>query len=275
MSHDSLFRLDGKVCVVTGSLGLLGREHLRALGGYGAKLVVTDRDHSACAALAGELGAMGLEVLAQGADVTDKDSVERLNEAVISRFGRVDVVVNNAALDEKVEAKAGPELLEASKFENLSVDTFRRALDVNVTGVFLVSQVLGRSMVERRQGSIVNVASTYGLVAPDQALYRDKDGRQMFYKSAAYPTTKGAVVQLTRYLAAYWGALGVRVNALCPGGVSNGQNEDFVVRYAAKTPLGRLATREDYHGAVVFLASDASSYMTGAMLVVDGGFTAC
>lgn len=275
MSADALFRLDDKVCVVTGSLGLLGREHLRALGGQGAKLVVTDRDHDACVAFARELEGMGLEALAHGADVTNKAAVERLEQAILAKFGRIDVLVNNAALDEKVEAKAGPELLEASKFENLSVDTFRRALDVNVTGVFLASQVLGRSMVARKRGSIVNVASTYGLVAPDQSLYRDKEGRQMFYKSAAYPTTKGAIVQLTRYLASYWGPLGIRVNALCPGGVSNGQNEDFVVRYSAKTPLGRLANREDYHGAVVYLASDASAYMTGAMLVVDGGFTAC
>lgn len=275
MSAADGFRLDGKVAVVTGSLGLLGREHLRALGRHGAKLVVTDRDHEGCVAFAKELVAMGHDAIAQGADVTKKDEVERLHATVLARFGRVDVLVNNAALDEKVEAAPGPELLEASKFENLSVDTFRRALDVNVTGVFLASQILGRSMVEQNSGSIVNVASTYGLVAPDQSLYRDKDGNQLFYKSAAYPTTKGAVVQLTRYLASYWGALGIRVNALCPGGVSNGQAEDFVVRYTAKTPLGRMANREDYHGAVVFLASDASSYMTGAMLVVDGGFTAC
>ncbi|MBK8212529.1 MAG: SDR family oxidoreductase [Myxococcales bacterium] len=269
-----LFALDRRVAVVTGALGLLGREHVRALAERGARVVVTDRDHAACEAFAEELRAEGFDALGRGADVTDKASLEALHEAILARFDGVDVLVNNAAIDEKVEGAPGGGALEASRFENLDVEVFRRALDVNVTGVFLASQVLGRTMVARRRGSVVNVASTYGLVAPDQSLYRAKDGRQLFFKSAAYPTTKGAVLQLTRYLAAYWGDVGVRVNALCPGGVSNGQSEDFVVRYAQKTPLGRMADRADYRGAIVFLASDASSYMTGATLVVDGGFTA-
>lgn len=268
------FSLVGRVGVVTGALGLLGREHVRALAARGAKVVVTDRDGAACEAFAAELAAEGHEALGRGADVTDKASLEALHEAVLARFDGVDVLVNNAAIDEKVESATGGDALEASRFENLDVAVFRRALDVNVTGVFLASQVFGRTMVARRRGSVVNVASTYGLVAPDQSLYRTKDGRQLFFKSAAYPTTKGAVLQLTRYLAAYWGDVGVRVNALCPGGVSNGQAEDFVVRYTQRTPLGRMADRSDYRGAIVFLASDASSYMTGATLVVDGGFTA-
>ncbi len=273
MSGDA-FRLDGKVALVTGSLGLLGREHLRALGAAGAKLVVTDVSDDACRAFAAQLAGEGLEALGRGCDVTRKEDLVALREAAEARFGPVDVLVNNAALDEKVEARPGASQLEASRFENLSVETFRRALDVNVTGVFLASQVFGAGMAERGRGSIVNVASTYGLVAPDQSLYRAKDGTQLFYKSAAYPTTKGAVLQLTRYLAAYWGERGVRVNALCPGGVENGQSEDFVASYARRTPLARMADRGDYRGAVVFLASDASRYMTGATLVVDGGFTA-
>jgi len=267
------FRLDGQVALVTGALGLLGREHLKALGNAGAKLVVTDISEEGCRAFARELTGMGIDAWGQAADVTDKDSLLRLRDAAFARMGRVDVLVNNAALDEKVEG-AGVARLEASKFENLSVETFRRSLDVNVTGVFLASQVFGSPMAEHGGGSIINVASTYGLVAPDQSLYQSSDGTQLFYKSAAYPTTKGAVLQLTRYLAAYWGHRGVRVNALCPGGVSNGQSEDFVARYTQKTPLGRMANRSDYQGAVVYLASEASRYMTGATLVVDGGFTA-
>jgi NAD(P)-dependent dehydrogenase (short-subunit alcohol dehydrogenase family) len=188
---------------------------------------------------------------------------------VLSRFGSVDVLVNNAAIDDKFGVDAARE----SRFESYSVERFRRQLDVNVTGVFLCCQRFGSLMAERGSGSIVNVASTYALVAPNQDLYRREDGTQAFWKGAAYPASKGAVLQLTRFLAAYWGERGVRVNALCPGGVEAGQDAYFRARYAERTPLKRMAAPGDYRGALLFLASDASAYMTGASLVVDGGFT--
>ncbi|HSZ24653.1 MAG TPA: SDR family oxidoreductase, partial [Cytophagaceae bacterium] len=153
------------------------------------------------------------------------------------------------------------------------LEMWKKSLDVNITGVFLCSQVFGNVMAKAESGSIINIASTYGITAPDQNLYKDKNGNQSFYKSAAYPTTKGAVISFTKFLSAYWGPKKVRVNALSPGGVLNGQNEFFIESYSSRTVLGRMADSSDYKGAVVFLASEASAYMTGANLVVDGGWT--
>jgi NAD(P)-dependent dehydrogenase (short-subunit alcohol dehydrogenase family) len=256
--------LAGRVAVVTGALGLLGRAHCRALAGAGATVVVTDLDGVACAAFAGGLsGAVGLPL-----DVTSPASVTALRDLLLGRFDRIDVLVNNAAINDKVEGATG-----ATRLEDYPLELWRRSLEVNVTGAFLCSQILGGAMAARGRGSIVNVASTYGLVAPDPSLYRRPDGTQAFHKSPVYPTGKAALLGLTRHCAAYWGAAGVRVNALSPGGVENGQEPWFVESYARRTPLGRMAAPGDLAGALVFLAGDASAYVTGANLVVDGGFT--
>jgi NAD(P)-dependent dehydrogenase (short-subunit alcohol dehydrogenase family) len=265
------FSLEGRVAVVTGACGLLGRQHCSALAQAGASVVLTDLELGPCAALADELRASArTATLAVAADVTNPDSVDALTEAVLAKFGRVDVLVNNAAIDDKFSSESEDE----SRFERYSVERFRRMLDVNVVGTFLCCQRLGRQMAARGSGSIVNIASTYGVVAPQQALYRRPDGSQSFFKSAAYPTSKGAVLQLTRFLAAYWGERGVRVNALSPGGVAQDPDPHFRAGYAARTPLARMAEPDDYRGALLFLASEASRYMTGANLVVDGGWTA-
>jgi NAD(P)-dependent dehydrogenase (short-subunit alcohol dehydrogenase family) len=267
-----LFSLQGRVAVVTGAVGLLGRQHCRALAEAGAFVVASDLRQSECEQLARELRGEGLpDALGVGADITKREDVERIRSETLARFGTVDVLVNNAAVDDKVDSSASAEL---SKFENYPLELWRKSLDVNVTGTFLCSQVIGAEMARRARGSIVNIASTYGVVGPDQSIYKAADGTQRFHKSAAYPTSKGAVLAFTRFLAAYWGDQGVRVNALSPGGVHAGQGDDFVRNYARRTPLGRMAEAGDYRGALVFLASDASSYMTGANLVVDGGWTA-
>jgi len=263
-----LFDLSGKTAIVTGAAGLLGRHHCRALAEAGALVVATDSDLAACAAVAEELGKSGLAI---AADVTDPQSLAALAEAALARTGRIDVLVNNAAINDMFENPAAA--LEQSRFENYPLDLWRRSLDVNVTGVFLCSQIIGAEMARAKRGSIVNLGSTYGVAAPDQSLYLDPEGRQRFFKSPVYPATKGAVLSFTRFLAAYWGAVGVRVNALSPGGVENGQDDFFVREYSRRTPLGRMAVATDFMGALVFLASDASVYVTGMNLLVDGGYT--
>jgi NAD(P)-dependent dehydrogenase (short-subunit alcohol dehydrogenase family) len=266
------FALTGQVAVVTGAAGLLGRQHVDALAQAGATVVAVDLDARRLAEGPWLAGADEGCVVTFPADVTSEEALRRLLEYTLAHFGRIDVLVNNAAIDDKVEAPAvtGAE----ARFEQYPLEQWRRVMDVNVTGVFLPCQRLGAEMARRGSGSIINVASTYGLVAPDPSLYLKRDGSRPFVKSPAYPASIGAVLALTRYLAAYWGDVGVRVNALAPGGVANGQDPFFIENYERRTPLGRMAAPDDYRGALVFLASDASRYMTGATLVVDGGFTA-
>lgn len=264
-----LFSLKGKTAVVTGALGLIGRKHCEALAAAGANVVVADIDIAQTQQFAAELGDNHLGL---GVDVTSKESLIDALNAVLDKYDSVDVLVNNAAINDKFENPAMAK--ELSAFENYPLEAFQQSLNVNITGVFLCSQVFGTQMALHRSGSIINIASTYGMVGPDQSIYRDVNGKQTFYKSAAYPVTKGAIINFTRFLAAYWGHTGVRVNTLSPGGVEAGQSEDFIGNYSAKTLLGRMAKASDYQGALIFLASEASAYMTGANLVVDGGWTA-
>jgi NAD(P)-dependent dehydrogenase (short-subunit alcohol dehydrogenase family) len=264
-----LFSLKGKTAVVTGALGLIGRKHCEALAAAGANVVVADINIAQTQQFAAELGDNHLGL---GVDVTSKESLIDALNAVLDKYDSVDVLVNNAAINDKFENPAMAK--ELSAFENYPLEAFQQSLNVNITGVFLCSQVFGTQMALHRSGSIINIASTYGMVGPDQSIYRDSRGQQTFYKSAAYPVTKGAIINFTRFLAAYWGHTGVRVNTLSPGGVEAGQTEDFIGNYSAKTLLGRMAKASDYQGALIFLASEASAYMTGANLVVDGGWTA-
>ena len=265
-----LFSLTNKTAIVTGACGLIGRQHCAALANAGANVVVADINAEACAATAADLpGGIHLPLRV---DVTDPASLAAARDQILAQFGHIDVLVNNAAINDMFE---NPALAaDLSKFENFPLDTWKKSLEVNVTGIFLAAQVFGTPMAAQGRGSIINVASTYGIVGPDQNIYVNERGEQTFFKSPSYPATKGAVISFTRYLAAYWGKAGVRVNTLSPGGVENNQDEYFVRQYSAKTPLGRMAAATDYQGAVVFLASDASAYMTGANLVVDGGWTA-
>jgi NAD(P)-dependent dehydrogenase (short-subunit alcohol dehydrogenase family) len=264
-----LFSLKDKTAVVTGSLGLIGKEHCRALSEAGANVIAADLDADKCGEFALTLltESMGISL-----DVTSPESVNGLRDKVIQKFGHIDILVNNAAINDMFEDPKAAS--EQSKFENYPLELWQKSIDVNLTGVFLCSQIIGNVMSVQKKGSIINIASTYGITAPDQSLYKKVDGTQSFYKPPAYSATKGAVIMFTKYLAAYWGSNGVRVNTLTPGGVENSQDEFFIRKYSAKTILGRMAKPSDYKGALIFLASDASSYMTGANLVVDGGWTA-
>jgi NAD(P)-dependent dehydrogenase (short-subunit alcohol dehydrogenase family) len=276
-----IFSLDGRVAIVTGACGLLGTQHCEALAAAGASVVVADLDENAGRRVAANLPVSsgnggghlsGEGHLAIGLDVTSTASLQAARERILEKYGRIDVLVNNAAINDMFE---NPLLAgRQSMFEHYPLEMWDRSWKVNVSGVFLCSQVLGGVMAERGGGSIINIASTYGIVAPDQSIYRNEAGEQTFYKSPSYPVTKSAVIGFTKFLASYWGDKNVRVNALSPGGVENQQDPFFKNNYSRKTLLGRMAAPSDYKGAIVFLASDASGYMTGANLVVDGGWTA-
>ncbi|MFA7419358.1 MAG: SDR family oxidoreductase [Melioribacteraceae bacterium] len=263
-----IFSLKNKTAIVTGALGLIGKEHCKALSEAGANVIVADIDKVNSQNFAESLQTESVGV---SLDVTNPDSIKSLRDTVLTLFGHIDILVNNAAINDMFEdPKAAT---EQSKFENYPLALWQKSIDVNLTGVFLCSQILGYEMAKQKAGSIINIASTYGISAPDQSLYIKEDGTQSFYKPPAYSATKGAVIMFTRYLASYWGKEGVRVNTLTPGGVENSQDDFFIQKYSSKTPLGRMAQPSDYKGALIFLASDASSYMTGANLIVDGGWT--
>lgn len=266
---NELFSLTGKTAIVTGALGLLGKQHCIALSEAGANVIVADIDTEKSKEFADTLPqhSIGLSL-----DVTSEESVKTVRDIVLESFGQIDILINNAAVNDMVENPiAGA---ESSMFENYPLELWRKVMEVNVTGTFLCSKIFGSSMAQQGAGSIINIASTYGVVAPDQSIYKLPDGTQAFFKSGVYPASKGAVISFTRFLAAYWGKKGVRVNALSPGGVENNQPLHFIENYSRKTPLGNMSQPTDYKGAIIFLASDASRYMTGANLIVDGGWTA-
>ncbi|MHB8906825.1 MAG: SDR family oxidoreductase [Melioribacteraceae bacterium] len=263
-----IFSLENKTAIVTGALGLIGKEHCKALSEAGANVVVADIDEVKCSEFAKTLSPQSFGA---SLDVTKPETIKNLRDKILKKFGHINILVNNAAINDMFENPKAAS--KQSKFENYPLELWQKSVDVNLTGVFLCSQILGSEMAKQKSGSIINIASTYGIAAPDQSLYIKQDGTQSFFKPPAYSATKGAVIMFTKYLAAYWGKDGVRVNTLTPGGVENNQDEFFIEKYSSKTPLGRMANPYDYKGALIFLASDASSYMTGANLVVDGGWT--
>ncbi|PWH15605.1 MAG: short-chain dehydrogenase [Anaerolineae bacterium] len=264
------FRLDHRVAIVTGGAGLLGKEFCRTLAEAGAKVVVADLNEAAAQGVAQRLQQAGWQALPLGVDVTSPEAVRNMVTQTLRTFNRVDILVNSAALDPKFDPQHGR---HSNTFEEYPLELWNQALAVNLTGVFLCCQAVIPAMLEQGKGVIINLASIYGITAPDQRLYQ-REGQPPQYKPAYYPVTKAGVLGLTAYLAAYYGGKNIRVNALTPGGVYNEHDEAFVRAYSARTMLGRMAAKDDLNGALLFLASDASSYMTGANLIVDGGWSA-
>lgn len=268
------FDLSGQVAVVTGGAGLLGKEFCRTLAEAGAAVAVVDLNAEASGKVTADLSTAGYRVRAIPTDITDPDSVNDLLTTTLKEFGRLDILVNSAALDPKFDPEALAKGLTPGKFEDFPLKHWNAALNVNLTGMFLVTQACVQPMLEQgKKGSIINICSTYGLDAPDQRIYI-KDGKRLAFKPVYYTVTKAGVLGFTKYLAAYYMGTEIRVNALTPGGVFNNHDDSFVANYSAKTILGRMARKDEMNGALLFLASEASAYMTGGNLVVDGGWTA-
>jgi NAD(P)-dependent dehydrogenase (short-subunit alcohol dehydrogenase family) len=269
-SH-GLFDLTGRVAVITGGGGLLGRQHAAAVASAGGTAILADISMQAAERAACEHARQfSTPVMPVQVDITQPRDVCSLRDQVLDRYGHIDILINNAANNPKMEAEAGKDF---SRLEHFPLAQWERDVAVGLTGAFLCSQVIGTEMAARRKGVILNVASDLAIIAPDQRLYRQPSlvSDQQPVKPVTYSVVKTALLGLTRYLATYWADAGVRVNAISPGGVFNGQPQEFVKRLSELIPLGRMAQMDEYRGAIVFLCSDASSYMTGANLVVDGG----
>jgi 2-deoxy-D-gluconate 3-dehydrogenase len=261
------FNLNGRVAIVTGGAGLLGSEFCRTLTEAGAAVVVADLAADSAHTVAESLP----RAFPFPLNVNDPASCAALVETTLTEFGRLDILVNSAALDPKVSSDGT--VRDASAFENCPLEAWKAALEVNLTGMFLVTQAAAKPMKAQGKGSIINICSIYGLVAPDQRIYQ-KPSQPQQYKPVYYSVTKAGVFGFTRYLAAYYAGTEIRVNSLSPGGVYNDQDELFVQNYAQRAIIGRMAHKDEMNGALLFLASDASSYVTGGNLVVDGGWTA-
>jgi len=273
-----LFNLEGRVALVTGGAGLLGAEFCRSLAQASAAVLVADVNAAAAKDLANTLVTHGLRATAVEVDITNPASVQRMVQTALETYGRLDVLVNSAALDPKFDPQHKSTTLHGSgagAFEDFPFEAWNQALAVNLTGAYLCCQAAVAPMLAQGSGVIVNISSIYGLAGPDQRLYQRKAaGAPRQFKPVYYSVTKAGILGLTRYLATYYAGKNIRVNALTPGGVFNGHDDDFVQAYSTRAVLGRMAEKDEMNGALLFLASDASVYMTGANLVVDGGWTA-
>lgn len=267
------FELNDRVYVITGGGGLMGRQHGLAIAEAGGIPAVVDINRSAAQRVADEIFEVyGREAVVSDCDITNKNSIKTSLAEILEYAGRVDGLINNAANNEKMEAGKAP---KSTRFEDFSIKQWQQEYEVGVTGAFLCSQVFGGYMAQQKQGVIINISSDLGIIAPDQRIYRTEGVAEdeQIYKPVSYSVVKHAIIGLTKYLATYWAESGIRVNALCPGGIFSGQPQQLVDRLTHLIPLGRMAKENEYRGAIQFLCADASAYMTGSCLLMDGGRT--
>lgn len=267
------FDLSGRVAIITGGAGLLGQKHAEAVAELGGIPCLLDLEEKRAAKAAKALSnTYQCQSFAAGLDITDPKAIEAIKTQIIAQFGRIDILINNAANNPKMETSSGKNW---SRFEDLPLAIWNDDIAVGLTGAMLCSRIFGSHMAKHNGGVILNIASDLGLIAPDQRIYRHKSetAQTQSVKPVTYSVVKAGLIGLTKYLATYWPDQGVRANALAPGGVYNGQDGAFVDRLTNLIPMGRMAGKDEYKSAVAFMISDASSYMNGATLSIDGGRT--
>ncbi len=264
MNVKNIFDLTDKTVILTGDAGYLVGNYADGLSQSGANVVLADINYQGCKKLEHKIREKyDVDPLSVKLDLTQSKSINNLVSKITKKYSDIDVLINNAAYQ-------GTPKIRTAGFENLTLETWNQAISVNLTGIFLLSQQIGKIMKNQKFGNIINISSIYGIVGADQRIY-GKSGQN---SAVFYAATKGAVLNLTRYLASFWNRTGIRVNTFSPGGVENKQDKNFVKNYSKKTMIGRMARNDEYVGALIFLASDASSYMTGSNLIIDGGWTA-
>lgn len=272
MDCKNVFSLDRKIAIITGGGGLLGVKHAEAIAEMGGVPVLLDLCTEGLINAKAHLNKnFGIDVLICVCDITDSSQIQLTLEKIISKYNRLDILINNASINPKAESDQQHFL----RLENFSLNQWLLEINVGLTGAFLCSQIFGSYMAKKQKGVIINIASDLGVIAPNQSLYRQEGLPENLQpvKPVTYSVIKHGLIGLTRYLATYWADKGIRCNALAPGGVLNGQDEVFIKRIQELIPLGRMASSDEYKASIVFLASEASSYMTGAVLSVDGGRT--
>lgn len=269
------FSIDGKICIITGGAGLIGRKHAEAVLEGGGIPVLLDISEEALVSVRNILQDEYAEQIVETfeANITDKENLDKIKDILLARYGHIDILINNAANNPKVEG--GSKNLNSMGFTEFSTDIWSADIAVGLTGALLCSQVFGKIMEQQKKGVILNIGSDYGIIAPDQRIYR-KEGvpeDEQIIKPVSYSVVKHGLIGMTKYLAAYWGGKGIRVNTLCPASLYNGQDREFVSKISKLIPMGRMSDPEEYVCTILYMISDASSYMNGATVVLDGGRT--
>ena len=270
-----MFLIDGKICIITGGAGLMGYNHASAILSGGGIPILLDINEPALEQAKIKLCSefpKGI-VETRKADITNKGELEELKNELLQKYQHIDALINNAANNPKMESKS--KNLGAIQFENFPLEMWNEDIAVGLTGALFCAQIFGAQMAQQGSGVILNISSDLGVIAPDQRIYK-KDGlssEEQIVKPVTYSVTKHGLIGLTKYIATYWADKGVRCNAICPAGIENGQDDSFMKKLTNLVPMGRMARKNEYQGTVLYMISDASSYMTGAVLIVDGGRT--